>query len=437
MRRFPIILAVVVSALTAAAGAEPSSRPLLGIVGGETVAQLARVDAVTLRPLPGRVPLANHRSGWSFSPDHRTVALGDDNESCTSGRTSVRFVDFAAMRTLGDVPLVRNGPVTATFWPDSSHVLALVDVGDCIVTNRSVVAAIDATSRRVLRTTDLRGDVVATEHAPGRLVLLLAPRGRIGAARLAVVDARGKVRQTALRGIRAGQTPGGTARPVSNIVQPGLAVDPTRGRAFVVPAGDRLAEIDLGSLRVAYRDLSEQRSAFARLRDWLDPPARAKGANGPIREAVWLGGGTLAVTGIDETMSSTSSGSLRMSSVAAGLRLVDTRRWTYRSLDGGVSRAVLAGGLLLATGSSYRDDGNGGTVTGAGLIAYSVGGVKRYSLFSGRSVLYAAAAGHEYLTVEGSGSSRSLAFDARTGRTGRAVPTGALWRLLSDPAPSP
>jgi hypothetical protein len=365
VRRLSILVAVVVAAAVAVPAAAPKGPVLVGIVGKQVLYQeLARFDATTLQPLPGRVPLAAHRSGWSFSPDNATLVLGDDNESCTSGSTTLRFVDLAAMKVLDDVPVVKNGPVTATAWLDRRHVVTVVSAGDCIVETKTVVASIDAGTRRVVKSTTLAGDALHVARAAGRLVLLLGPLRGIGTARLAVVDGAGNVRQTDLAEIRAGTRTGGPDRPYATVQHPGLAVDPAGGRAFVVPAGDRLAEIDLATLRVSYRDTSEQRSTFARFRDWLDPPASAKGLNAPARQALWLGNGKLAVTGADSADNAD-----HMSATAAGLRIVDTRNWTYRKLDGAISSVRLGGGLLLATGSSYRIDGDERQETNAGLVA--------------------------------------------------------------------
>jgi hypothetical protein len=277
--------------------------------------------------------------------------------------------------------------------------------------------------------------VVEVAQAPGRLVVLLAPHERIGTARLAVVDRTGGVRTVTLDGIRVGTKPGSPTDPSSTSVHPGLAVDPERGRAFVVPAGERLAEVDLATLRVTYRDTSERRSLFARFARWLDPPAQAKSMNGPMREAVWLGDDTLAVTGVDHSEATTREGTTR-SMLPAGLRLVDTGSWTYRKLDAGISTVSLSRGVLLANGWTFRSNGTEAEETHTGLIGYALDGTERYRLFPGRSVTFATHAGRGYLTVwDGGPDTRAFRFDARTGKTGRAVPASRAWRLLADRAP--
>jgi hypothetical protein len=438
VRRFAVAIAFA-AMLIGAGGASRAAapEPVWGFVGTRVLyQQLARFDPGTLKPLPGRVPLAAHRSGWSFSPDRSTLVLGDDNQSCTGGATSLRFVDLDGMRMLGDVPLASNGPVAASAWLGPSRVLAVVRAGDCIGQTQTVVAAVDAQARSVIRSSSLPGDVLEVAAGGGRLVLLLAPLHRVGTARLAVVDADGTARVVALTQIRAGARSGypkGSFVPSAQVVHPGLAVDPASDRAFVTPAGDLVAEIDLATLAVRYHETHERRSLLARIHHWLDAPAAAKGEDGPTRQALWLGNGTLAVTGYDMSTSN-DAGTLTDASTAAGLRLVDTRTWRYRKLDSGVARIRLAGSVLVATGSSYRWDGKQSTVSGPGVIGYARDGSRLYGELDGESTQFDSAGGRGFVTVNGIRSSQTFAFDPHTGKTGRT--TGrSTWSLLTDDPP--
>jgi hypothetical protein len=58
----------------------------------------------------------------------------------------------------------------------------------------------------------------------------------------------------------------------------------------------------------------------------------------------------------------------------AGLRLIDSRAWTVRTIDEQVSFALLAGDVLLGVGASE-----------IGLVAYDLHGTKRFQLLRGRS----------------------------------------------------
>jgi hypothetical protein len=75
--------------------------------------------------------------------------------------------------------------------------------------------------------------------------------------------------------------------------QQGLAVSPDGRRALVVPGGARVLEVDLRTLAVAERELSEPVSLLGRLRSWLEPAALAKGRRGEERKR---GAQTLALT---------------------------------------------------------------------------------------------------------------------------------------------
>jgi hypothetical protein len=417
MQRLALLSGLLVLFAGTAAAKGPGL-PLLGIVGKEGMTQqLVRFDSSTLRALPGRVALAGHRSGWSFSPDGRLLALGYANESCVGGATSLRLVDVGHMRVLGDVRLVANGAVVATAWPDASHVLALVAVSDCITTKETVVISIDATSRRVLAETPLHGDVLSAGVVQGTLVLLLAPHHVLGRARVVAVDAVGRARETTLRRIEAGRVlpSPNMGSSVVKVDVPGLAIDAGSGTAYVLPAGDRVAAIDVRTLTVEYHDLADR--------------SLAKGDDGPTRQAVWLGNGRIAVTGID-SVDRAANGHVDVSRIPAGLTIVDTRDWTFRKLDPQVSSVELSGGVLLATGWSYSYDGSHAKQSSSGLIVYSLGGRERYRLFEGRGVEAAAIGRRGYATVSTARArSRTVVFDLASGAIGRDVSL-PIWAFL-------
>ena len=50
-----------------------------------------------------------------------------------------------------------------------------------------------------------------------------------------------------------------------------------------------VAEVDLASGRVGYHEVHEPVSLLGRLRNWLEPAAEAKTAEGAERQAVWVG----------------------------------------------------------------------------------------------------------------------------------------------------
>ena len=358
------------------AGGQPVPR-LLGIVARDD-ARLVRLDPATLRPRPGpRVRLGSEgcapRSGgqacamvppWSFSPDRTQLAVARHEGGMVD---ALRLVDVRRMRPAGEIRIGSIGAVGLVAWPAPERLLAVQEVC-CDERQRLLVADVDR--RRVTARRALGGTVQAVGRTARDLVLLIAPPKRIGPARLAVVGGAGDVRLVALDRVHAG------AEALEDVDfglrqrRPGLAVDPQGRRAYVVE-DDVVAAVDLAEGTVAYHSLTERRSLAARLRDLLDPPAYAKGVTGPSRSAYWLGDGWLAVTGADEQLTEPR---LR----PAGLRLVDTRDWTYRVIDPGASDVRVAGRLLLATGAKL--DGRD-TI---GLRAYGLDGERRFGLFGDR-----------------------------------------------------
>ena len=355
------------------AAARSSAEPLYGFAGPPP--RLYAVDPRTLRPRRGRsAPVAGHVFGWSFSPDRRRLAAGSD------ATAELRLYDLRRLRVLGDIALVKpsvRGLVFASTWSSSSRVLAVVVSPGCCGLGDTIVSAVDANARRVLWRRDLHGSLQAGAAYRGGFALVLGPRWAIGSSRLLLVAPDGQLRSLALGQIRSGWQRSGTgARFVSHQWNPGLALDPASARAFVLQAGAPVAEVDLQRLTVRYHDLAEPISLLGRLHDWLEPKAEAKAMQGPERRVVWLGNGRLAVTGVDYQASVDSHGREQETDTPAGLKLIDTRTWSVRTLDTTTSSITYAGGILFAFGTSW--DSRTSTMTGSGLTAYDSGGQELY-----------------------------------------------------------
>jgi hypothetical protein len=130
-----------------------------------------------------------------------------------------------------------------------------------------------------------------------------------------------------------------------------------------VVARDTVAEIGLDRLRVSYHAIRRRA-----------PEAAADGglSAGAFRRAVWAGAGLLAVTGWDDAV--VGNGDKRTQKrTPAGLRLLDTRTWSERTIDGGRTAVTVAGRLLLASGS--------GGPAGDGLAVYDRTGRRRFHAF--------------------------------------------------------
>ena len=112
----------------------------------------------------------------------------------------------------------------------------------------------------------------------------------------------------------------------------------------------------------------------------------------------------------------------------AGLKLIDTRTWSIRTLDSHVTNAVLAGDALV--GSGWLWDSRSQTFSGSGLTVFNLDGSRRYHLYGNEPVeaLYGdgpVAFGSRILVGGAAGSSlfdHAALLDLRTGREVRRVP---------------
>jgi hypothetical protein len=239
----------------------------------------------------------------------------------------------------------------------------------------------------------LGGSLQAGERFRRGFVLVLGPPGHsIGPSRLVRVGPHGGVRSAQLPDIISGNEP---ARRVTKSWNPGLAIDRAGGRAFVVQAEAPIAEVDLATMQAGSHS--------------LEPGARAADAvAGPTRQALWLGGGLLAVTGLDHPRT------------PAGLTLIDTRSWSASRIDSHTTDVTLAGGTLFAY--SYPSGSRG--VTG-----YTRDGRRRFRVF--REDLIFGVQGLGPTALVGSRNGNAL-IDARTGRTLRRFRIFAMSLLDED-----
>jgi hypothetical protein len=394
MPRMPLLaLALAVSVATAAARAsgDTGAAPLLGMVQGAAL-ELARIDPQTLQPVAGpRVVVGSggcaSRNGgeacwtvppWTFSPDGTLLAVA---RNAGAGTPSLRIVDVAGMRVTDDVP-VSGGVVGGLVWLRRARLLALQE-RCCSEAQRLLV--VDLSSRRVVARRSLGGSVEQIGSTRDALVVLVAPAHSIGAARLAVVTPRGAVRVVRLKGVLAGTKLVSASPYRARVHRPGLALNPDGATAFVVDEAT-VAKIDLRSLAVSYHTFSRS------------PAAHVKVFDGPTRVARWVGGGIIAVSGID---------GLGTSIRPFGLDLLDTRSWTAKTIDPGATGFVLTGESLLATGSSV------------GLSAYDLNGKKRFQLFDGQSAWVSQVyGGVAYVGIAGADAARRplQAVDLTAGR---------------------
>jgi hypothetical protein len=378
---------------------------------GDSVS-LVRADARTLRPARGRsLPLARHAYGPSLSPDGKLLALGGESGD-------VWLVDTRRLRVTGSVGAEGYGHVVETAWL-GGRLVAVVDrcCTEQRVTEGLTVSVLDPVRRRGIMGHTLNGSIQAAERTDSKLVLLVGPRAELGTARLVVADAQGETATVSLDRIAAGAEIR-TGHTVSRSARPGLALDRERNRAFVVGAGEPVAEVDLTTLSVQYHELRAPVSLLGRLRDWLEPEAAAKVMpNGPERHARWLGNGYLAVWGLDNTTTLDERGNGQMRQSAAGVKLIDTRDWSVRTLDPQASGLAVADRTLLAFGWLW--DSSAQQAAGVGLTAYGDDGSPQFHRF-GAVPLYAVhvVGSRAFVPVS---ESAYVVLDPQTGRVLRRI----------------
>ncbi|CAN5177803.1 hypothetical protein BH18ACT14_BH18ACT14_11660 [soil metagenome] len=420
-----LVLLPVLGALAACSGGghpQAERRPLdnpgdhvLGIVWREDSAALVRLASGSLAPASKPLALGHDGETWSFSPDHARLALAGGQP------LEVRIVEARRMKAVGVVRL-SGGPVSlptqanviALAWSSPNRVLALLEWGAW----KHAVVVVDALERHVLSREPIAGTLVAEARTRGGLALLLAPRARIGPARLLLVDAAGRERSISRLETGAGLFP---IDPDSNdelarIRSLALAVDPAGRRALVIPGEGPVADVDLVTGRVSYRTVRETVSLLGRLRAWLEPEAEAKAQDGPTRQAVWVAKDLVAVTGQDAAAAGR-AGHEQETTTPAGLSLIDTRRWTKRTLDEHASQLSVSNGALLAYGTSWNSRTQ--VTKGMGLTAFGLDGKKRFHLFGDEPIYYMQTAGrYAYVWRE---QDAPATVDLRTGRVVREL----------------
>ena len=321
MRFLVAAIAVAALWLPAAQGSPPGTVPGLVYTPGYGNSIVARYDAVTLARSGPRVRLGGNSSSWAWSPGRRYLAVASFPQRLT-------VVEVGTMRVVSRVRLVAGGAsVRAVTWA-GDRVLAVVETP-----RGSVVVAVDPLAGRVMRTTRLTKPYgYQFDRLPDGLVFLLGSRNRRGPAQLAVVNAAGETRVATV--------------PQASVGGAGLAVDPVARRAYLAD-GERVFGVDLRTLAVS------------------DPgPLRTLAKlSGSTRLARWLGNGLLAVSGVDWDEAAGNQ--------PAGLRLVDVRGRTTRTIDRTASSFTVVGQVLVVESALIRR---------ALVTAYGFDGVERYRL---------------------------------------------------------
>ena len=399
-------------------GIEARGGALLAAREFQTPAQLLRVRPGSLRQV-GR-PLwldEDYIHDFAISPDGGRLAIGSEM------RSTIEIVDLRRWRSLGTIELPGPRPsgyggTSGLTWP-SERRLVVLSGAPYMGASPMVV---DPLSRRVVRRSDWRGAPLQWDAQGQRLVVLAAPRPTAAPAPATLMsyDASGRVRELRLSRILAGSGERGTG-PARDLT-PALAVDWKGDRAYVVSTdGVQVAEVDLRSWRLEYHELSEPRTALQSLREFLEPPAHAKGEPVHVRTryAEVLPNGAIAVTGEDRPVTRRHVAM----PIPYGLRLIDPESWTVRTVDAEPQDFTVAGGLVLARRWSMGGDG----LEGIGVRAYDTAGELRWARFESADTIVRGAAGrYMYVEVKRAGRRRTHVLELDGGRTVRTLP----WREL-------
>jgi hypothetical protein len=434
MRRKALAVVAALAAVAAVAASASSPSPsvavpqsvqapakggaLLAVVPGDRGPVLGRADKRALwigRHSP-RLRVFNQVVGWAYADEHERLALATEAaRESDNPLPAIQFIHSFSLQRYGMAKL-GSGHVAGIAWGAGS-VNVVLDHFCCPASFE--VVSIDPGSQKIRSRVRLPNMVLQVARAGDTLVVLAAPPTGLGPALLAVAGPDGGVRTVTLDQIVAGRTVAADMENEPDFTAfrqnvPGLAVDPATGRAFVVPAAGSVAEVSLSSLAVSYHAVAQPVSLFGRVHDWLEPRAGAKGLNGPVRMARWLGSGVLAVTGADEAMFKDASGDPRMTWSPAGLTLVDTNSWGSKLIDRGADSFTIGANMLLATGSRW-DSRAASDATGMGLAAYRPDGTRALSVLGGRPVSVALAFGARAYLAAGS-ASRLKVVDLASGK---------------------
>ena len=316
----------------------PTGEPVLAGRSAGTDNEIFWADPLTLEPVDGRsARIPFFTSVAELAPEGDLLAVGGSEQAV------IQLVDLERMRPLQTIELGAGEWVERLHWarPD----LLLASVGGL----PSQVVAVDPTTGKILSSESLGGVMLDSRPAGEALVFLVGPTEGIGRARVALFDGS-TVSSVELGEIEAGyESEGEDSEDFRTHQQiPGLAVDPSGTRALVVPSGNRVAEVDLATMKVAYHDLSQPVSLLGRLRDWLEPAAEAKLMDGPGRSAVWLPNGLVAVSGADYSIDGD-----QVDADLAGLSLIDPSDWSVEKVSDGPGWVTFRGDALL--GSSWEE----------------------------------------------------------------------------------
>lgn len=363
------LAAAIAVPVTVVAGTPDRPVPLIAVDRADGAKWLRLVDPVTLRPESRRMRGFREAFTGARSPDGRRFAVGSNFDR--SG--AIRVIDLERRRSERIIELGRQGPVLVE-WPTRDRIVAIAGRPF----ERYEISVVDPFAAKVRARHSFRGWLVSEERTATGVAVLLGPERRLGPARLLVADVSGGLRTVTLDRIEAGATHP-RVRP-ARYRQPGLTVDSSGRRAYVVAASDRplVASVELASGQVAYHQPTEA------------PAARAAKGNVDVRwrDARWLGNDSIAVTGFRSRPARRGS-RFPPPEEPFGVRLIDTTDWSIRTLAEKPNQIQVTGDRLLTHGTTW--DRGWRHRESTGLLVFDGEGRQLYSRFRGQDLMIAGA----------------------------------------------
>jgi hypothetical protein len=397
----------------------PATDPLTGLVYGNGAYRLVHVDPLTLAPTRASAPLS-YGYGWVRSPDGKQLALGTGAPGSYE-TTAVQFADPAKLEASGN-PVALPGTFRVGLWSVPKTLFAVTESAGL-----ARLETVDVESREVVAGQWVGGSVASYARFTNGLVLLLQRNMKLSPARVAIVYPDGAIETASVARIRVGTVWDRSGRgPFATTRQPGIAVDEAGSTAYVIDPGGLVASVDLETLSVRYH--RPPRTLLSRLDGWMTPVAEAKGMNGPVLSARWLGDDLIAVWGTNQS-DVRKNGTRVASGVPAGLSVVDVRNWTVRRLDPRADQAAVSDGVLLATGAGWSSAAPGSR-KGEGVAAFGPDGVLRWRLADGSAPWIASVYGGLAAVSRPGANNLYDVVDVQSGRVVRASIKGPFPQLL-------
>lgn len=413
------------AALVFAPSGEGGSSILVSLVDGPKIdcltTRVVRVDRASLKP-KGH-PAVSLKGAFEqpvYSPRRDAAALGGNSGT-------VALIDVSSMRLTATARIGSSGDdAHVVAWPAADRLVAISYTARTPGEYSTKVGVVDpargeVVSKERFRSADVWGGGATRT---GRVPMLVISRTGIAAPRLLVVEADRRIRAVTLARLRAGIGADGQGRRL-----PGFAVDPKRERAFVVGEGQPVAIIDLRTLHVRYRKVDGL--GVPR----LPTPPRNSPAHEPDRQrmATWLGDGLIVVSGSDSfplgfgDPSGLGNTSEELeSSVAFGLKILDTRSWRMRMIDRRPSSFEWLRGRIVAYGRAMDSGHHPDDKT---VIAFDRTGRRVYEIRGNPDTYWQAFDGRLFL-LDG----HSRRYDVRDARTGHRLSRApGVWSLSMGP----